>query len=199
MKSSNAFAPTSKTFPNIKYSSSLKLLVFTKTFFIFRTFDVFKNDKNLQEMHENLKDTMESVMNISLGRETWTQLTLQVKLGEFGLQSPIELATSAFIASFVSCSSLATSLLNNHSPSDSFLLEALSLWQSMVGETSSITASMNKPLQKQWTNPVSKNNIGLLIEQSTTDLQKARLQGVNCRGEGDWLKALTSNPLGLCL
>ena len=58
---------------------------------------------------------------------------------------------------------------------------------------------MTKPLHKQWTNTVSNNNLGLLIEQSATDLQKARLQGVNCRGARDWLNALPSNPFGLCL
>ena len=69
----------------------------------------------------------------------------------------------------------------------------------MAGKTSSITAAMTKPLHKQWTNPFSKNHFGLLIEQSATDLQKARLQGVNCRGAGDWLNALPSNLFGLCL
>ena len=138
-------------------------------------------------------------MNISLGRDTWTRLTLPVKLGGFGLQSPIELAPSAFIAAFVSCSSLATSLFNNHSPSDLLLREALSLCESMAGEVSSINAAMTIPLQKQWTNPVSKNNLRLLIEQSAIDLQKARLQRVNCPDAGDWLNALPSNPLALCL
>ena len=99
-------------------------------------------------MHDHLNDIMESVMNISLGRNTWTQLTLPVNLGGFGLQSPIELAPSAFMASFVSCSSLVTSLFNNHSPSDSLLREALSFWQSMAGETSSITAAMTKTTSK---------------------------------------------------
>ena len=42
----------------------------------------------------------------------------------------------------------------------------------MAGKTSNITAAMTKPLHKQWTNPVSKNHFGLLIEQSATDLQK---------------------------
>ena len=158
---------------------------------IFRTSVVFKKDKIFQEMHDNLKYTMESVMNISVGRDTWTQLKLPVKLGGFGLQSPIILAPSALIASFISCTSLATSLFNNHSPSDSLLREAPSLWQSMAGETS-ITAAMTKRLQKQWTLPVSKNNLGLLIEQSATNLQKAWIQGA-----GDWLNALPSNPLGL--
>ena len=69
----------------------------------------------------------------------------------------------------------------------------------MAGETFSITAAMTKPLQKQWTNPVSKNIFGLRIEQFTTDFQKACLQGVNCQGAGDWFIALPSNPLGLCL
>ena len=58
---------------------------------------------------------------------------------------------------------------------------------------------MTKSLLKQWTIPVSKNHLRLLIEQSATDRQKARLQGVNCRRAGGGLNALPSNPLGLCL
>ena len=150
-----------------------------KLLYIFHTSAVLKKDKISQELPDNLKDTIESVTDISLGRDTWTQLTLPVKLGGFGLRFSIELAPSAFIAMFVSCSLLATSLLNNHSQPDSLLREALSIWKSMAGETSSITSAMTKPLRKQWTNPVSKNNLGLLIEQSATDLQKARLQGDN--------------------
>ena len=38
--------------------------------YIFSTSADFKKDKNLQEMHDNLKDIMESVVNISLGRDT---------------------------------------------------------------------------------------------------------------------------------
>ena len=141
-----------------------------KLLYIISTSAVFKKDKILQEMHDNLKDIMESIVNISTGRDTWTQLTLPVKLGGFGLQYPIELTASAFILLFVFCSSPDTSLFNNHSPSDSLLRDALSLCQPMTGETSNTTAAMTEPLHKQWTIPVSKNNIGLLIEQSATDL-----------------------------
>ena len=41
-----------------------------KILYIFSTSADFKKDKNLQEMHDNLKDIMESVVNISLGRDT---------------------------------------------------------------------------------------------------------------------------------
>ena len=44
-----------------------------KLLYIFRISAVFKKDKILQEMHDNLKDTIDSVKNISLVRDTWAQ------------------------------------------------------------------------------------------------------------------------------
>ena len=86
-----------------------------KLMYLLRTSPAFKCGHKLAELTQLMRDTFERITNVSITDEAWAQTTLPVELGGFVLQSPSEIASSAYICSSISCHELI-SALSEHEP-----------------------------------------------------------------------------------
>ena len=163
-----------------------------KLLYVLRTSPAFSETQLLSEFDEFLRLTAERLSNVALSEQAWSQFTLPIHLGGMGLQLPSELAPSAFAASYYSCQNLISAILGA-SPELLEVHAAESHWQHLA-ETS--TVPQGNPRQKAWTSVISatRHRKSLI---ATSD--RRRLLGCSAPGSGDWLKALPSSNLGLCL
>lgn len=163
-----------------------------KLLYLFRTSPTFNQADILTELDSLLRSTMESNMNTLLGDRSWKQLTMPVKLGGFGIPSPSQLSSPAYIASVLSTTHLVSAICNQVVE----LENAIALWSEKAPNA---TAPTWKTKQRSWVMPIGQACIDELTESAPSDRDKARLLGCQCRGSGDWINALPSNALGLCL
>ena len=166
-----------------------------KLLHLFRTSTTFHFPEAILKMDRALRTAMERIINIQITDSRWCQFTLPVKLGGFGI-SPLPLiAPSAFLASSTATQDLVAALYGNDIESNQPLAEALDKWQSLAPHAMPPHSS----LQKHWTSEAFRSTLESLIQNSPTDHDKARFQGCLSKGAGDWIGAIPSNHLGLCL
>lgn len=164
-----------------------------KLLYIFRTSSAFKHIDILQQISTFIRETLEHIMNITIADRCWTQICLPVKLGGVGIQNPTELAAAAFLSSSHACHDLVTAIFDE--PYHELYTQALEEWCRSVPDV----APPCHKRQKRWTQAIACVNQKRLINHASSDVDKARLLGCACPGSGDWLNALPSNTLGLCL
>ena len=140
------------------------------------------------------RDTFERIPNVTITDEAWAQITLPVKLGGFGSQSTLDIASWAYLSSSISCHDLISALLV-HEPVILLYRKAVADWRSKVNPDEPPTPECHH--QKSWTEAIAKGCQQLLAHAD--DIPLARLRGCVAPGSGDWLKALPSSGLGLSL
>ena len=116
-----------------------------------------------------------------------------MKLGGFGLQSPLDIASSACISSSISCHDLISALLE-HEPDIVLFREAVTDWRAKVNPDKPPPLECHR--QKSWTEPIAKRCQEELITHAD-DIHLTRLGGCAAPGSGDWLNALPPSALGL--
>ena len=161
-----------------------------------RTSPCYREYELLAELDRLMKDTFEKLANVYLSADLWSQATLPITMGGFGLQAPKDIAAPAYISSVISCT-LAIEDILGHSLSEPGLDDAVQHWKSLV--TGGVVPPIGIGRQKAWYTEVAKNKQARLVSDVTSELQHARLLGSSAPGSGDWIKALPSHPLGLCL
>ena len=75
---------------------------FPNLMYLLCTSAAFKCGHKLAELTQLMRDTFERITNVAITDEAWAQTILPVKLGGFGLQSPLDIASSAYISSSIS-------------------------------------------------------------------------------------------------
>ena len=137
-----------------------------------------------------LKEAVESILNVTLTNESWTQSALPIKLGGLGIHRTADVALPAFIA-------LTKSFIANGGNTDG----ATGTLLSRAIEAVTIISGKSCPdTTKQGTidEILCLNTRCRLLENADENLVK-RVNGASCYGAGDWLRALPSAPLGLKL
>ena len=69
----------------------------------------------MAELTQLMRDTFERITSVTKTDAAWAQTTLPVKLGGFGLQFFLDIASSAYVSSSISCHDLISVLLE-HEP-----------------------------------------------------------------------------------
>ena len=137
-----------------------------------------------------LKEAVESILNVTLTNESWTQSALPIKLGGLGIHRTADVALPAFIA-------LTKSFIANGGNTDG----ATGTLLSRAIEAVTIISGKSCPdTTKQGTidEILCLNTRCRLLENADENLVK-RVNGASCYGAGDWLRALPSASLGLKL
>ena len=88
-----------------------------------RTSPAFKCGHKLAELAQLMRDTFEKITNVTITDEAWAQTTLPLKLGDFGLQSPLKIASSLYVSSSISCHDLISALLEHDVVNRGFILD----------------------------------------------------------------------------
>ena len=126
-------------------------LAIPKLVYLLRTSPCFLSP-SLKIYDDELKTTICSSFNIQLAESdsSWIQSTLPVNCGGLGIQSAVQLAPSAFLASAAASSELARMILpaNMQPPQLSYVDEALVIWSQGCQELSPNGVAAHH--QKSW-------------------------------------------------
>jgi len=147
-----------------------------------------------------VREALESVLNVELTEQGWTQASLPVSCGGLGIRSTVALAPSAFLASATRALNLISVLLPSlQLVTDPSLAVALSSWQLQVGPTTPEPSGALRMIQKAWDTPCCETKAQLLLDSAPDETTKARLLASREPTSGAWLKALPLSPIGLKL
>ncbi len=129
--------------------------------------------------------------------QAWVQATLPVKLGGLGIQSAVNIAPSAFLASVHSSSELVDEILPPTSPPQlaPFVVEAKSAWS--AGHVFPTPEGSAATKQKSWDSVRTVSTAQHLLDTAANDAERARLLAVSIKESGAWLRALPVSSLGL--
>ena len=156
---------------------------------------------NSQELlnYDNLvRDTCSRTLNIDINDNRWKQLSLPVRWGGLGIRSAVMLAPSAYLTSAASTAVLTRSLLPDrlHDIEHPGTTSAMTTWSVISGHTE---APMLASSQRAWDDLCCKSVADELLEQVTSESDRARLLASRAEGSGDWLDALPLQSVGLKL
>ena len=169
-----------------------------KLLYILRTAPCFRS-VTLESYDDCLREILGTVTNNLLERDSqaWAQATLPVKLGGLGIRSAVSVAPSAFLASVHSTSELVSEILppTYASQPAPFVEEAVSVWS--VGHECLPPEDVAATSQKLWDFPRTASLAQRLLDDATSDVERARLLAVSAKESGAWLRALPVSSLGL--
>ena len=168
-----------------------------KVLYVLCTAPCFKSSILLDLDHLQRK-LLESICNVQLDDNAWTQASLPIAAGGLGIRSFTMLAPSAFLVSAAGSSHIARLILpaplkeapiHHHSV-------ALDHWR--LGHKAGVPSGPNASRQKAWDTPLVEASLSALMEHSAQDPRsKARLLAVQRKESGAWLTAMPASSLGL--
>ena len=166
-----------------------------KLLYVLRTSPCFQS--SLLLALDNLQRALlESICNVHLSDQAWTQASLPIKRGGLGIRSFTMLAPSAFLASAAGSYQITTRILppsmtNTECP---FKMSALATWQE--GHSATPPTGSDATAQKKWDTPRITATIESLL--STADHRsKCRLLASQRVESGAWLNAPPISAMGL--
>ena len=168
-----------------------------KILYILRTAPCFQS--SILSVLDSLQRTLlESICNINLSEEAWSQASLPIKSGGLGIRSFTMLAPSAYLASAAGSSCISKRILPSSMSSapNTFKAEALTTWS--CSHTSAPSSESDSSKQKAWDMPHVSAAFTRLLEGATPQA-KGRLLAVQRKETGAWLTAPPVSSLGLRL
>ena len=155
----------------------------------------WKANDQLLAFDEVLRRTLESVCNIKMDGDVWSQATLPTSTGSLGIRRSQDLAVPAFLSSTYASSDLVHSLLPaDEVDSTSNLTEGMDLWRERSG----------KPLpseelcihQRVWDEALVDKSFNKIFDSTADPSSRGRLLSVATKESGAWLNVLPSPHLG---
>ncbi|XP_061723449.1 uncharacterized protein LOC133529685 [Cydia pomonella] len=165
--------------------------------YILRTSPSWQFPESAKEIDQELKSTLQLILNVDLTDTQWIQASLPIRHGGLGIRRVEDIGLIAFLASAHGTVDLVTRILalNGGNSPVPFVSEALAKWSaSMPGD-----ARPDDPaVQRQWDDIWSRDIYNsLLTDASGVDL--ARLKALAQPESGAWMHALPSPQLGTLL
>ena len=167
-----------------------------KVLYLLRTAPTFLSS-GLATYDEVQRSILESITNVSLDDNAWTQASLPVRNGGLGIRSASVLAPSAYLASVTASHHLILQILPLrlqmfHIPFES---EALSCWS--IGNAFPPPVGTDAHLQKVWDSCRVESLASDLLESAPDAVSRARLLAASTAESGAWLNALPLSSMGL--
>ena len=173
-------------------------LAIPKLSYMLRTALCFPSPE-LQAYNELLRSITSNITNISFqdSDPAWTQASLPVKHGGLGIQTAVQLAPSAFLASAAGSSDLVSQIIPRHLQQVPLVAraDALSSWS--LGHNSSPPTDSASHSQREWDSPRIKATAQSLLKDAPDERCKARLLATSRKESSAWLNALPVAALGL--
>lgn len=170
-----------------------------KLTYLLRTTPCWRSMPDLVEYNQILKSAVEGIINCNLSDTAWMQTTISVNNGGLGLRDVTKLCLSSFLGSSHSVAELLAAILPAHinQLTEAAVSEAEILWQAST--FSELIPSPSCKLQKNWDMVMSTKSFQDLLENATTDVEKARLLACGSKESGSWLSAFPASSLGTLL
>jgi hypothetical protein len=186
--------------PTLQAHTALFLLKNTfsipRLVYLLRCSPTWKVPHLLEEFDLLMRSGLEGITNVSIDDASWAQSSLPVSRGGLGIRSARDLSIPAFMASIACTKDLVSSITGSSFLStDPDCDVALTNWIAVTNSTQLPTSN----LQRDWEAPILDNRSMLLLENSNTPQDKARLLAASQKESGAWLNALPCPSLGLAL
>ena len=167
-----------------------------KLMYFLRASPSYKSDI-LHRYDEEMKSSLEGIINTKLTDDGWKQSSLPVNRGGLGIRSAVDLALPAFIASthatnMTVLNTLPTDYGNepNHS-----LAEATLRWTQVTGITDPTWSSE----QAVWDEPIVSAKLNEVMRGAQDETSRARILAASFEHSSHWLNAIPIASLGLKL
>lgn len=162
-----------------------------KMTYLIRTSPAWKFRKFMVTFNNAIKNVFESILNIKMNHQQWTQVFLPISFGGLGIRKLEDVALPAFISSSCGVESHVSRILNFQDKTFiSHFDEALDEWRNINGPLFPDC----KIIQKNW----DLINIQRIIEdlkfESKTDI--ARFKALQCKESNAWLHSIPSPNIG---
>ena len=155
----------------------------------------FDHPKLLEDYDSVLWSALKDVCNVHIDDSAWVQACLPVRVDGIGLNSTIQPAPSAFLASAAACANLSGHLFDPVVYTPPPTIRALEAWKSTIPFD---TLFPTIARQRAYLDPVYKSKLSALRE-SSSPTGVARLNSLEGPVPGCWLDAIPTSSLGLKL
>ena len=159
-----------------------------KLLHVLRCSPTWKANDQLLAFDEVLRRTLESVCNIKMDGDVWSQATLPTSKGGLGIIRSQDLALPAFLSSTYASSDLVRSLLPaDEVDSTSNLTEGMDLWRERSGKP--LPSEELRIHQRVWDEALVDKSFNEILDStadpssravSSRSLQKNRVPGLMC-------------------
>lgn len=197
-KSMSKFKDYSDRLTKISSHSAIFVLKFCllvpKFTYLLRCCPVWKFPHLVRPIDLVLKFQIESILNIRLSEQAWTQASLPIRYGGLGTRKISSISLPAFLASIHSTSDLAGKILKASPATNceiACLVEATNAW--LAGPSPNFPSRLK--IQRAWDTIASESIQNSLIH-TTTGRDRARLLAVSRPEAGHWLHAYPSPNIG---
>ncbi|XP_063394325.1 uncharacterized protein LOC134679354 [Cydia fagiglandana] len=183
--------------PHVALVLLQKCFATPKVTYLLRTAPVWLFPDDIGCFDAAIKLTIESIVNISMTENQWTQAALPVRHGGLGVRRVQDVCLPAFLASAHGVMDLVANILpkNGDRVCIPYVADALEAW---LCSNQGATVPENPKIQRAWDDTRSKATIDNLIA-SAAGVDRARLLAVSQPESGAWLHALPSPQLGTLL
>uniref|UniRef100_A0A8D8VMK6 Uncharacterized protein n=1 Tax=Cacopsylla melanoneura TaxID=428564 RepID=A0A8D8VMK6_9HEMI len=148
----------------------------------------------LQNVDEQLKHVLESILNLKLSDTEWCQATLPIRHGGLGVRKLADISLPAFLSSVHGVKQLVSTILSTPENDLHICLaeEALIAWNTLF---SSLPDFENRTSQKSWDQIVVNQ---VISQQMNSDVSEdiARFKSLQKPESNSWLHAIPSKQVG---
>jgi hypothetical protein len=177
-----------------------KCFAVPKITYLLRTTPAFLRRELLMDIDSTFRRTLERITNVKMDDTTWQQASLPVAVGGLGIRSVNDIALPAYCSSLHATRHLVEAILHGTGAANLPFLQAesaLELYGQLPGAEMPIGTERNH--QRRWDEPLVLHRQRLLLEDTQTVHDRARLLAVAERESGRWLHAVPSPQLGTYL
>ena len=198
--SENILSKLKIMFERLKFLNSHTALFLLKNCFavpkltyLIRTSPAWNFEKFISAFDDEIKDVLETIINVDMNYQQWTQATLPVNFGGLGIRRLQDISLPAFLSSSFGVKSHVSHILNFQDTAFIVHLdEALEKWKSLSNLEE---PSSSKNFQKNW----DLINIQRIIKENlnfTSKTDVARFKALQCKESNAWLHAIPSSNIG---
>ena len=149
----------------LKHSFAIPRLTYS-----LRTAPCFDHPKLLEDYDSVLRSALKDVCNVHIDDSAWVQACLPVRVGGFGLNSTMQLAPSAFLASAAACANLSGHLFDPVVDTPPPTIQALEAWKSTNPSILHFRPSLGRePTSTRSTSPNSRPCGNRLLPSESLD------------------------------
>ncbi|XP_037042412.1 uncharacterized protein LOC119078809 [Bradysia coprophila] len=163
-----------------------------KLTYLLRTSPAWKFEDFISSFDDEIKDLLETILNIDMNDQQWTQATLPINFGGLGIRKLQDISLPAFLSSSFGVKSHVSHILNFQDTTFIVHLdEALEKWKSL----NDLQAPSIKHLQKNW----DLINVQRIMNENfkfTLKTDIARFKALQCKESNAWLHSIPSSNIG---
>ncbi|KAF0290150.1 GDP-mannose 4,6 dehydratase [Amphibalanus amphitrite] len=169
-----------------------------RVLYLLRSSPAYRHPALLVKIDETVRCGMEAITNVRLRGDSWRQATLPVNLGGLGVRMVTDVALPAHIASQVASADTIASIYGSAAARVGEATRCLvEEWEAHTGLPSPDVSRQR--YQRDWDRAAAEAISRQLLDDCTTDVDRARLRAAAQPHSGAWLNAFPAASVGTLL